>query len=101
MSTNTATTLRPLGDRILVRRNKVEEKNIGGIILPDSVQSKQDMGIVIATGPGKKDKNGNTIEISVKAGDHIMWDKYGAQEVTINDEDLIMVKSDDVIGIVE
>lgn len=101
MSTNTATKLRPLGDRILVKRKKVEEQNIGGIILPDSAQSKQDIGTVIATGPGKKDKDGNLIEISIKAGDNIMWDKYGGQEVTINEEELIMVKCDDVIAIVE
>lgn len=101
MSANTATKLRPLGDRILVKRTKVEEKNIGGIILPDSAQSKQDIGTVIATGPGKKDKEGNTIEITVKVGDNIMWDKYGGQEVTVNEEEFIMVKSDDVIAIVE
>ena len=101
MTANMQTKLRPLGDRILVKRKEAEEKNIGGIILPDSAQSKQDMGIVIATGPGKKDKDGNTIEISVKTGDTIMWDKYGGQEITIDEEDFIIVKSDDVIAIVE
>ena len=101
MTTEQKIKLRPLADRILVKRNKVEEKNIGGIILPDSAQSKQDTGIVIATGPGKKDKSGNLIAISVKVGDNIMWDKYGGQEVSINEEDFIMVKSDDVIAVVE
>jgi chaperonin GroES len=101
MTTNTQAKLRPLGDRILVQRDKNEEKNIGGIILPDSAQSKQDTGTVLAIGPGKKDKDGNTIEICVKAGDKIMWDKYGGQEVNIDEEEFIIVKSDDVIAIVE
>ena len=101
MTTTNSTKLRPLGDRVLVKRNKTEEKNIGGIILPDSAQSKQDIGFVIATGPGKKDKDGNLVEVSVKPGDNIMWDKYGGQEVTIEEEEFIMVKSDDIIAIVE
>lgn len=101
MTTNTKSKLRPLADRVLVQRKKAEEQNIGGIILPDSAQSKQDIGIVIATGPGKKDKDGKIIEVSVKAGDTIMWDKYGGQEVTIEEEEFIIVKSDDIIAIVE
>lgn len=101
MTADTKTKLRPLGDRILVKRNKPEEKSIGGIILPDTAQTKQDIGVVIACGPGKKDKDGNTIEMSVIPGDHIMWDKYGGQEVTIDEEVFIIVKSDDVIAIVE
>lgn len=101
MTANTETKLRPLADRVLIKRNKVEEQQVGGLILPDSAQSKQEMGIVIATGPGKKDKDGNTIEISVKAGDHVMWDKYGGNEITVGTEEFIMVKSDDIIAIVE
>ena len=101
MPANTETKLRPLADRVLIKRNKVEEQQIGVLILPDSAQSKQEMGIVIATGPGKKDKDGKTIEISVKAGDQVMWDKYGGNEITVGTEEYIMVKSDDIIAIVE
>lgn len=101
MTTQQSIKLRPLADRILVKRKKTEEQNIGGIILPDSAQSKQDVGVVIAVGPGKKDKDGNLIEVTVKPGDNIMWDKYGGQEVNIDEEEFIMVKSDDVIAIVE
>jgi chaperonin GroES len=101
MTTNTQTKLRPLGDRILVQRKKVEEQITFGIILPDSAQSKQDVGTVIAVGPGKKDKDGNVIQISVKAGDMIMWDKYSGQEITMENEEFIIVKSDDVIALVE
>jgi len=101
MTADTKTKLRPLADRILVKRKKEEEKTIGGIILPDSAQSKQDMGEVIATGPGKKDKDGNTIKMEIKVGDTIMWDQYGGQKITVDEEDFIMVKADDVIAIVE
>ncbi|MCH9620674.1 MAG: 10 kDa chaperonin [Chlamydiia bacterium] len=101
MTTNTKIKLRPLADRILVKRKENEEKNIGGIILPDSAQSKQDVGIVKAIGPGKRDKDGNFIEMSVAENDHIMWDKYGGQEVTIDGETFIILKLDDVIAIVD
>jgi len=100
-SASTKTKLRPLADRVLVKREKEEEKTFGGIILPDTAKQKQEMGTVIAVGPGKKDKDGKTIEISVKAGDTIMWDKYGGQEVTIDEEEFVIVKSDDIIAIVE
>ena len=99
--TTTSTKLRPRGNRVLVKRKEAQEKQIGGIILPDSANAKQDIGVVLATGPGKKDKDGAVIEISVKTGDTIMWDKYGGQEITIDEEEFIMVKSDDIIAIVE
>ena len=67
MTTNTQAKLRPLGDRILVQRDKNEEKNIGGIILPDSAQSKQDTGTVLAIGPGKKDKDGKKVPMMLKS----------------------------------
>ena len=101
MTTNTKCKLRPLADRVLVQRKKAEEQNIGGIILPDSAQTKQDMGVVIAVGPGKKDSDGKNIEISVKAGDNILWDKYGGQEITVEEEEYIIVKDSDIIAIVE
>ncbi len=101
MAAKTETKLRPLADRVLIKRNKNEEQQFGGLILPDSSQSKQEMGIVLAVGPGKKDQDGKTIEITVKAGDHVMWDKYGGQEITIEHEDFVIVKSEDIIAIVE
>lgn len=101
LTTQNSIKLRPLMDKILVQRKKTEEQNIGGIILPDSAQSKQDIGTVLACGPGKKDKDGKLIEMPVKAGDQIMWDKYGGQEVTIEEQEYIIVKADDVIAVVE
>jgi chaperonin GroES len=101
MTTKTKTKLRPLSDRVLIKRNKSEEQQFGGLILPDSAQSKQDMGIILAVGPGKKDKHGQVIPITVAVGDHVMWDKYGGQEISIDNEDYVMVKFDDIIAIVE
>lgn len=101
MTTDTKTKLRPLADRVLVQRAKEQETVSGGIILPDSAKQKQEIGVVVAVGPGKKDKDGKNIEIAVNAGDQIMWDKYGGQEVTIDEEEFIIVKADDIIAIVE
>lgn len=101
MTTETKTKLRPLADRVLVRREKEQETVSGGIILPESAKQKQELGVVVAVGPGKKDKDGKNIEIAVTAGDQIMWDKYGGQEVTIDEEEFIIVKADDIIAIVE
>jgi chaperonin GroES len=101
MTTNTKTRLRPLADRVLIKRNKSEEQQFGGLILPDSSQNKQDMGIVISVGPGKKDKEGRVIDVTVKVGDHVMWDKYGGHEITLENEDFVMVKAEDIIAIVD
>ena len=101
MTTETKSKLRPLADRVLVQRPKEQETLSGGIILPDSAKQKQEIGVVVAVGPGKKDKEGKNIEVAVKAGDQIMWDKYGGQEVTIDEEEFIIVKADDIIAIVE
>lgn len=101
MKTQTKVKLRPLADRVLVKRSKEEEKTLGGIILPETAKQKQEMGEVIAVGPGKKDKEGKHIDIPVKAGDKVMWDKYGGQEVTIDEEEFVIVKADDLIAIVE
>lgn len=101
MTAETKTKLRPLADRVLIKRAKEEEKTLGGIILPESAKQKQEVGQVIAVGPGKKDKDGKYVEVAVKSGDTVMWDKYGGQEISIDEEDFVIVKSDDLIAIVE
>ena len=93
--------LRPLGNRVLARRLAAEEKLKGGIILPDSAKKKQETAEVIAVGPGKADKDGNLIPMPVQVGDMILMDKYSAQEVTLNDEEYIIIRQDDIIAIVE
>lgn len=93
--------LRPLGNRILVRRLDAEETLKGGIILPDSAKKKQEQAEVVAIGTGKKDKNGQLIPIPVKAGDVVLIEKYSGQEVNLNDEEFVIVRADDLIAIIE
>lgn len=93
--------LRPLGNRVLVKRLEAKETLKGGIILPDSAKKKQEQAEVIAIGTGKKDKQGQTIAIPVKVGDVILIEKYSGQEVTINDEEYTIVRADDIIAIIE
>lgn len=97
----TKTKLKPLGNRILAKRLEAEEKVKGGIILPDTAKKKQEKAEVIAVGTGKKDKKGNTIPFSVKPGDVILMDKYAGQEVTIDENEFVILRSDDIIAIVE
>lgn len=94
-------TLKPLGNRILAQRQEAEETLKGGIILPDSAKKKQETAKVVAVGPGKKLDDGKLIPPSVKVGDTILMDKYSGQEVTIEDVEYIIVKSDDIIAIIE
>lgn len=95
------TNLRPLGNRVLVKRLASEEKLKGGIVLPDTAKKKQEQAEVIAIGTGKKDKNGNLIPIPVRVGDIILMEKYSGQEVTVADQELIIIRADDIIAIVE
>lgn len=95
------TSLRPLGNRILVRRLAAEETLKGGIILPESAKKKQEQAEVIAIGTGKKDKNGQLIPIPVKVGDIVLIEKYSGQEVTLNDEEFMIVRADDLIAMIE
>ncbi len=95
------TTLRPLGNRVLMRRLDAEETLKGGLILPDNAKKKQEQAEVVAIGTGKKDKDGHIIPITVKVGDIVLMDKYSGQEVTINDEEYVIVRADDLIAIIE
>lgn len=95
------TTLRPLGNRVLVRRIESQETLKGGIILPDTAKKKQEQAEVIAIGTGKKDKNDNLIPIPVKNGDIILMEKYSGQEITLNDEEFVIIRADDIIAIIE
>lgn len=97
----TQTKLMPLGNRILVKRLESEEKMKGGIILPDTAKKKQETATVIAIGTGKKDKAGELIPFPVKVGDKILMEKYSGQEVTLDGEELIILRADDIIAIVE
>ena len=95
------TTLKPLGNRVLAQRLEQEEKMKGGIILPDSAKKKQESAKVVAIGSGKLLDDGKVLPVPVKVGDVILMDKYSAQEVTIDDEDYVILKADDIIAIIE
>ncbi len=99
-ATKKKTTLKPLGNRVIAQRLEAEETLKGGIIIPDSAKKKQEMARVIAVGEGKKTDEGKTIPVPVKVNDTILMDKYSGQEVTVDDEEYIIVKADDIIAIV-
>jgi chaperonin GroES len=93
-------TLRPLHDRIIVRRLEEEKRSAGGIVIPDTAAEKPSMGEVIAAGPGKTDDSGKLVAMGVKIGDKILFGKYSGQEFKLDGKDLLHMREDDVIGIV-
>ncbi len=92
--------IRPLQDRILVERVEEEVKK-GGIIIPDTAKEKPQQGKVIAVGPGRLDEKGNRIPMEVKKGDYILFGKYAGNEVRIDDKEYLIMREDDVLGIIE
>jgi len=93
--------IRPLNDRILVKRLEQEAKTAGGIIIPDSAKEKPAEGKVIAVGNGKMNEAGQRVTLEVKAGDRVLFSKYGGTEVKIDGEDFLIMREDDILGIVE
>lgn len=91
--------LRPLYDRVLVRRLEAEEKTAGGIILPDSVKEKPQEGVIVAAGQGIRNDNGEFVALDVKEGDRILFAKWGGTEVKVDGEDLIIMKESDILGV--
>lgn len=93
--------LRPLHDRVLVKRLESETKTAGGIILVESAQEKPSEGEVIAVGSGSKAEDGTVTPLDVKAGDRVMFGKWGGTEVKIDGEELLIMKESDIMGIIE
>jgi len=98
MAQATKTKLRPLHDRILVKRLE-EEVTHGSIVIPDTAKEKPQEGKVVAVGTGKVTDDGKTIPLGVKAGDRILFGKYSGSEVTLDDEEYLIMKEEDVLGI--
>ena len=90
---------RPLHDRVLVRRVEAEEKSSGGIIIPDTAKEKPQEGEVVAVGPGARKDNGEIAPLDVKAGDRVLFGKWGGTEVKLNGEDLLILKESDILGV--
>ena len=93
--------IRPLNDRILVKRLEQEAKTAGGIIIPDSAKEKPAEGKVVAVGNGKMNEAGQRVALEVKAGDRVLFSKYGGTDVKIEGEDYLIMREDDILGIVE
>lgn len=92
---------RPLHDRVVVRRIESENKTAGGIIIPDTAQEKPQEGEVVAVGPGVRDEQGKCIPLDVKAGDPVLFGKWSGSEAKINDEELLIMKESDILGILD
>ncbi|HEX7503684.1 MAG TPA: co-chaperone GroES [Syntrophales bacterium] len=93
--------IRPLYDRIIVRRVAEEEKTKGGIIIPDTAKDKPTEGEVVAAGKGKMTEDGKVIPMDVKKGDRILFSKYGGNEVKIDGVEYLIMREEDVLGIIE
>jgi len=93
--------IRPLQDRVLVKRIEEEEKTKGGIIIPDTAKEKPQMGKIIAAGGGKKTEDGKVVPMDVKAGNKVLFSKYAGTEVKIDGEELLIMREDDILGIIE
>ena len=91
---------RPLHDRVLLRRIEQDNKTAGGIIIPDSAKEKPVEGEVLATGSGLRDENGNVIALDVKTGDRVLFTKLAGAEVTIDGEELLVMKESDIVGVI-
>jgi chaperonin GroES len=95
------TKVRPLLDRVLIKRVETDEKMKGGIIIPDTAKEKPMEGKVIAVGAGRLDDDGKRVPMGVKAGDRILFGKYAGTEIKINDEEHIILKEDEILGIIQ
>ena len=94
-----ATAITPLGRRVLLKRSISEEKTAGGIFLPDTAKEKPQEGKIVAVGTGKTDDSGKKIEFTVKAGDKVLFSKYGGTEIKVDDKSYLILREDDILGI--
>ena len=90
--------LKPLHDRVLVRRTESEEKTAGGLIIPDSAKEKPSEGEIVSAGPGARKDSGELIEMAVNAGDKVLFGKWSGTEVKVDGEDLLIMKESDILG---
>jgi chaperonin GroES len=93
--------LKPLSDRVIVKAITAEETTRGGIVLPDTAKEKPQEGEVLAVGPGKLLDSGKVATMDVKIGDRVVYSKYGGTEVKVNGDELIVLRQDDILGVVE
>ena len=92
--------IRPLNDRVIVKRLEDERKTAGGIVIPDTAAEKPSQGEVVAVGPGKSDDNGKIVAMGVKTGDRILFGKYSGTEFKLDGNDYLHMREDDIIGVI-
>ena len=93
--------IRPLHDRVIVKRLEEERKTASGIVIPDAAAEKPDEGQVLAVGPGKRDENGKHVTLDVKVGDRVLFGKYAGQTVKVEGEEVLVMREEDIMGVVE
>jgi chaperonin GroES len=92
--------IRPLHDRVIVKRLDNERKTASGIVIPENVAEKPDQGEVVAVGPGKRDDNGKLIAMDLKVGDRVLFGKYSGQTVKVEGEELLVMREEDIMGVI-
>jgi chaperonin GroES len=93
--------VRPLGDRIVVKRLEEEQKTRGGIIVPDTAKEKPQQAVVVAVGPGRISEEGKRVPPDVKKGDKVLFGKYSGSEITVGDDELLILREEDILAIIE
>ena len=93
-------TIKPLGDRVVIRPSAAEEKTKGGIILPDTAKEKPVVGEIVAVGPGKKSDEGKLVPLELKVGDKVLYGKYSGTEVTFDGQEYLMMRETDIFAVV-
>ena len=93
--------IRPLHDRVIVKRRPSERTTDSGIVIPDAAAEKPDQGEIVAAGPGKRDDGGKLIEMDVKVGQRVLFGKYSGQAIKVDGEELLVMREEDIMGIIE
>ena len=92
--------VKPLGDRVVIKPQPAEEKTKGGLIIPDTAKERPVVGQIVAAGPGRKGDDGKVIPLDVKVGDKVMYGKYSATEISVDGQDLLVMRENDIIAVV-
>ena len=93
--------IRPLHDRVIVKRVEAERTTASGIVIPDSAGEKPDQGEILAVGPGKRDDSGKLVALDVKVGDRVLFGKYAGQTVKVEGQEVLVMREEDIMGVVE
>ena len=91
--------LKPLGDRVIIKRDEVENTTASGLLIAAASKEKPQTGVVLAVGEGKMDKDGNMVAVPVKAGDRVLYGKFGGTEITIDGEEVLILRADDLFAV--